>query len=76
LEWVKVTGLNSRGFGSESVLLKPAQDFVAAPGMARAQLNIPRRRVPASRTHPSVVPEIPECEVLTGEHNRSVVAKE
>jgi hypothetical protein len=53
-----------------------AQNFIAAPGMARAQLNIPRRRVPASRTHPNVVPEIPEYEVLTGEYNHLVVTEE
>lgn len=46
--------------------LRPPQDFIAAPGMAQAQVNIPGRRVPASRTLPSVVPETPDSEVLQG----------
>lgn len=56
----------SCGFGSKAGFLRPAQDFVAAPGMARAQLNIPGRRVPASRILPSAAPETPESEVLQG----------
>ncbi|KDR14451.1 hypothetical protein L798_11620 [Zootermopsis nevadensis] len=56
----------SCGFGSKAGFLRPARDFVAAPGMARAQLNIPGRRVPASRILPSVAPETPESEVLQG----------